>query len=81
MREFLLIACEEQRKSDAFSVINLRVEGTDDSYIVNSHFRGSRWQFTYKEKLFYDMDYCYVDLHVNQAAFPSYVNLFSKSLA
>lgn len=65
MPEVLRIECEEQRKSDAFSVINLRAEGTDGFYIVNSHFRSSGWQFTYKETLFYDMNYCHVDLHVS----------------
>lgn len=36
MCEFLLIECEDQRKSDTFSVIHLFVEGTTGSYIINS---------------------------------------------
>lgn len=75
MCEFLLIECEEQWNSDAFSVINLFVEGIYRSYILNSCFRGSRWQLTYKEKFFYDIDYRYTDVHVcvwiSQAAFPA----------
>lgn len=81
MCEFLLIECEDQWKSDTFSVINLFVEGTIGSYIINSIDVLDGSSHGYEENLLYVMGYHYIDLQVRQATFPGYITVFTKSLA